>query len=803
MQLRRLMPLVLSVVTLLVLFNLSLYSIRSDEEAGGANHKPSSPANIKTSKDATATSNIQATKGTDATTASPTSAAKQSKQLAIVTFATGKDAETVGKITLPNKAEYASHHGYGYYNFAAIKPDDWPTDTHSIYFTKFKSILATFDMGYEWVMWSDADAVFMNFSTPLLEFVDPAYDVILPVAEPSNEKFHKVPNTGHFMLKNSAWSRKYLAYLLRISAEPTCKVYPLVNGWIPACLGEGFWLGDQGLILWSHQHLERDVSCHTKFVSFNDFNSEWPWYHEGDLVLHLPGRGALNRIQLFEALLKVVDLKTGKMDRSLKEFQAIKMDNPEHEDSTAIRKALEMQFEKEGWNRACAPGEGDERVFEEDNLTVAAKLGFEPEEQLSNNCCTALQQRPAAPTTTTTNHNHNYSNNYLPQQPTTTTTTSMRNILLLACTAILTLALCNIIAVTADHVERALALKRRNKVAHPPLQQDRPYTPALHTPPTTTQHPQSQNDTIQKHPSLPVHITVDKKQLAIITFAKGASAEQIGKITLPNKQRYAQKHGYGYYNFATLSALPVDAQGMYFTKFKSILATFDMGYEWVLWSDADALFMNFSVPLLEFADPLYDFILPVGEPANKMYAHVPNNGHFMFKNSAWSRAYIAYILQASSQGHCEQFGLINGWLQACDRGVFWLDDQGLLVWTQQKFGRDVTCHTKHVSFNHFDSEYPWYNEGDLVLHLPGRSLPDRLRIFETLLEILDLDSGKLDRKDPRFESVRMDNVNHQPAPVVRLEMEAAFESMGWNKPCGANEGNPHVFMSATKTSPTI
>ncbi|KAJ3236866.1 hypothetical protein HDU78_004413 [Chytriomyces hyalinus] len=348
MQLRRLMPLALSVVALLVLLNFSLYSIPSDEAS--ANHKPSSPANIQTTKDTTATS----------------PPVKQSKKLAIVTFATGKDAETVGKITLPNKAAYASHHGYGYYNFAAVKPDDWPTDTHSIYFTKFKSILATFDMGYEWVMWSDADAVFMNFSTPLLEFVDPAYDVILPVAEPSNEQFRKVPNTGHFILKNSAWSRKYLAYLLRISAAPTCKVYPPVNGWIPACLGGGFWLGDQGLILWSHQHLQRHVTCHTKFISFNHFNSEFPWYHEGDLVLHLPGRGTLDRLQLFQALLKVVDLKTGKMDRSLKEFQAIAMDNPDHKDSTAIRKALEMEFEKEGWNRACAPGEGDERVLEED-----------------------------------------------------------------------------------------------------------------------------------------------------------------------------------------------------------------------------------------------------------------------------------------------------------------------------------------------------------------------------------------------------------------------------------------------------
>ncbi|KAI8835582.1 hypothetical protein BJ741DRAFT_607294 [Chytriomyces cf. hyalinus JEL632] len=349
MQLRRLMPLVLSIVALLVLLNLSLYSIPSDEAS--ANHKPSLPANIQPTKDTTTTAT------------SPL--VKQSKKLAIVTFATGKDAETVGKMTLPNKADYASHHGYGYYNFAAVKPDDWPTDTHSIYFTKFKSILATFDMGYEWVMWSDADAVFMNFSTPLLDFVDPAYDVILPVAEPSNEQFRKVPNTGHFILKNSAWSRKYLAYLLRISAAPTCKVYPPVNGWIPACLGGGFWLGDQGLILWSHQHLQRHVTCHTKFISFNHFNSEFPWYHEGDLVLHLPGRATLDRLQLFEALLKVVDLKTGKMDRSLKEFEAIAMDNPDHTDSTAIRKTLEIVFEKEGWNRACGPGEGDERVLED------------------------------------------------------------------------------------------------------------------------------------------------------------------------------------------------------------------------------------------------------------------------------------------------------------------------------------------------------------------------------------------------------------------------------------------------------
>ncbi|KAI8611614.1 hypothetical protein BC830DRAFT_1171738 [Chytriomyces sp. MP71] len=284
-----------------------------------------------------------------------------SSRLAIITFASGKDAATVGAITLPNKQEYAEHHGYTFLNLG--NRSDLIGNKYALYFIKFKVMLEVLDQGYDWVMWTDVDSVFMNFSVPVLDFADPAFDLILPVAEPSNKLFRKVPNTGHFILKNSDWSRVYLKKMLLLGSLPTCEMFPLVNDWIPACDGIRYWTGEQGIVLWMYQKYGRDMECRTKFVSFHHFNSEWPWYNEGDLTIHLPGRTAEQRLLMFDALLAVTDIATGKMNREDPRFASIIMDNPHHDPAPEVRRKLEQDFEKEAWNHACEKGEGEISMF--------------------------------------------------------------------------------------------------------------------------------------------------------------------------------------------------------------------------------------------------------------------------------------------------------------------------------------------------------------------------------------------------------------------------------------------------------
>ncbi|KAJ3070122.1 hypothetical protein HDU98_006840 [Podochytrium sp. JEL0797] len=294
--------------------------------------------------------------------------------------------------------------------------------------------------------------------------------------------------------------------------------------------------------------------------------------------------------------------------------------------------------------------------------------------------------------------------------------------------------------------------------------------------------------------------TTSNQRVALVTFAQGESAESVARITIPNKQRYADIHGYDFFNYGERIAGNIHKTSIYFTKFASILSLFDHGYDFVIWSDSDAIFLNHSQSMQEFLDPQYDLIVPTAEPDNAKFKGVVNLGHFIFKNSAWSRAYIHRFLALADLAACTPLdgkNLMNGWLEICDpaNGRFWLDDQGLMLWTFDKWGRDVDCHVKRVSFYHFDSEFPWFHEGDLVVHLPGRPSQDRIRIFEDMLAITHLKTGKMDHKDPRFHFVGpmlLDSANIGGAER-RRRLDVAFEEYGWNRVCGRGEGEISVL----------
>ena len=87
---------------------------------------------------------------------------------------------------------------------------------------------------------------------------------------------------------------------------------PVLNNWIHLC-GEdgGYWLSDQGILQWFIMYKGQEERCHMKFVGFRDFNSEFPWYEEGDFIVHFPGRSLAERQKLVPLFLRNVNKDTG------------------------------------------------------------------------------------------------------------------------------------------------------------------------------------------------------------------------------------------------------------------------------------------------------------------------------------------------------------------------------------------------------------------------------------------------------------------------------------------------------------
>ena len=249
--------------------------------------------------------------------------------IAIVTFSDPRTehCKLLSPITTPNKAQYASFHSYDFIN--AFEHEDIQTDyiEHSIIHSYsaphyYKLRLLAYLLRkykYKWIMWSDTDALFLNFSKKITKHLDDRFDFVFTTNPPGQSKWQKIINTGHFLVKNSNWSIKFLyqAYALSfIDGWDYLEGKAPLNGWLKMCVkrGDCIW-HDQRILQYYISYLPNELyGCHFKYVHFFNFNSEFPQYLPGDMVLHFPGQPNHLRVRWMKQILENCDHSTGTID---------------------------------------------------------------------------------------------------------------------------------------------------------------------------------------------------------------------------------------------------------------------------------------------------------------------------------------------------------------------------------------------------------------------------------------------------------------------------------------------------------
>eukprot|EP00040_Diaphanoeca_grandis_P042600 m.265400 g.265400 ORF g.265400 m.265400 type:complete len:341 (-) comp61665_c0_seq1:118-1140(-) len=179
---------------------------------------------------------------------------------------------------------------------------------------------------YKWIFWTDADSIFFNFSkslTAVLDDVPVQTHLVVPAGPSSNPKWVGVLNTGHFFIRTSPMARALLRAVFRHSRQPCDPSIPLFNNWINLCPKVCCEWGEQGALMQVLQ-MHPKFMTHVKYRGFRDFGSHFPFYGEGDLIVHLPGLKLQERLQVFAAFLKGVNFTTGKFITALPQaFQPV------------------------------------------------------------------------------------------------------------------------------------------------------------------------------------------------------------------------------------------------------------------------------------------------------------------------------------------------------------------------------------------------------------------------------------------------------------------------------------------------
>lgn len=181
-----------------------------------------------------------------------------------------KSYKHIGQYAHANKQEYAKKHNYD--AFLYTESLDSKRRTH---WSKIKALQKHLK-DYDWLFWTDADALIMNKEIRLETFIDPNLDENIDII--ITKDCYGCINTGNFLIKNSAWSAQFLNQMY----DPKYLHHPKLN--------------DNWAFLELYNN-DLSVPVHVKLISPNLINSyiqcakkqKEGLYKEGDFIVHFAG----------------------------------------------------------------------------------------------------------------------------------------------------------------------------------------------------------------------------------------------------------------------------------------------------------------------------------------------------------------------------------------------------------------------------------------------------------------------------------------------------------------------------------
>lgn len=123
-----------------------------------------------------------------------------------------KDFAPIGNICANTLKIYSKKHGYTLRVIPNLVMPDRPSPWHRV-----KFIPKLFDEGFDFVLWMDADTLFLRYDRDIREVVEPGKDLYMACHPIPNESRPRgsssdepVPNTGVMLLRNCEWTRGFL-----------------------------------------------------------------------------------------------------------------------------------------------------------------------------------------------------------------------------------------------------------------------------------------------------------------------------------------------------------------------------------------------------------------------------------------------------------------------------------------------------------------------------------------------------------------------------------------------------------------
>jgi hypothetical protein len=203
----------------------------------------------------------------------------------------------------------------------------------------------------------------------------------------------------------------------------------------------------------------------------------------------------------------------------------------------------------------------------------------------------------------------------------------------------------------------------------------------------------------------------EKPKFAIVSMYNEAH-EELAKYTWPNKERYANLHGYtSFVKTDEWTLTPI-----HFEKLKLMLdmMTENPDIDWVWWLDNDAIITNPNIELETIADPDYHVII------TSDIASI-NAGSFMVRNSLHGRNWLEVMLAKGLEHYKE-----NRWPEQQPMTDFYITFKDIIKVVPQRIMNSYDYRIYGVDPTDLLRTSGQWETGDFVMHMPA--IPNNMRI---------------------------------------------------------------------------
>lgn len=215
-------------------------------------------------------------------------------------------------------------------------------------------------------------------------------------------------------------------------------------------------------------------------------------------------------------------------------------------------------------------------------------------------------------------------------------------------------------------------------------------------------------------------------KIAIID-AHDHNYDEIADISMPNREKYAKKHGYTFHVYKFNKLVP-EQRSPHWGRVLAI-EQFLPSYDWIFYCDTDAIILNDTMKIEDQIDDKYDIIA----------GPMPHEGHLstaglIIKNSPWVMNFLKVWYSQTHFIDHPYFATAES-----DHGATSTDGGGMFF-EQSAFeflydtNAEIRGKIKRIPrkfFNAIASSAYMYNRGDFLIHFPGIPKQDKLNLMKT------------------------------------------------------------------------